>query len=334
MFRTCLLIFALLQALELQAEDEAQGVLKTSGEDALEGDADGTRPSAQDSADLFEESDAEGDDEEGGGDEYGDDEEGDGDDEEGDSEEGGDEGVPALTEQQVSSLFENMGEASRQEGAISTQGIHLDEAKAFIIKMEAAEAEAQVLDMTRSALESSGSSDENLPLEKVVELYGEDGDSEGWAKKIKAADVDGDGLFSKEELMSLHLPRLNKDVLALFVNDMLSEMDLDRDGKVSLEEYEKDQGGDEQFKEHFVFFDQDNDGFLAGSELENLDTEKFRDQMAIAHMVQIADTDQDGYVTLHEFLGVSLKIHEEYHESTHSARAHDQFLRWGEHLEL
>lgn len=56
-------------------------------------------------------------------------------------------------------------------------------------------------------------------------------------KRWAAADVDGDGLLSKEEFVSFLHPEENDYMKDIVVYETMDDMDTDKDNKISMDEY-------------------------------------------------------------------------------------------------
>lgn len=56
-------------------------------------------------------------------------------------------------------------------------------------------------------------------------------------KRWAAADVDGDGLLSKEEFVSFLHPEESDHMKDIVVYETMDDMDTDKDNKISMDEY-------------------------------------------------------------------------------------------------
>jgi Ca2+-binding EF-hand superfamily protein len=100
------------------------------------------------------------------------------------------------------------------------------------------------------------------------------------------------------------------------LEDMLNEVDIDKNGTIDFDEFvalmgQKFQNRDteEELQLAFKVFDKNNDGFISHSELKqmmhNLGENLTDDQ--IAEMIREADIDGDGQINYNEFLKMMSK---------------------------
>merc|ERR1719474_153202 len=106
---------------------------------------------------------------------------------------------------------------------------------------------------------------------------------------------------------------LSTSVTEAELNDILSEVDKDQDGKIDFPEFlsmmERKMSQNEEsdeLREVFKAFDIDGNGFISASELSHVMTklgEKLTDE-EINEMIQEADTNKAGKVSYEEFVAI------------------------------
>lgn len=152
------------------------------------------------------------------------------------------------------------------------------------------------------------------------------------AEKFKAADKDGDGFLSKEELPLALYPELHDGVLHLTAGHGLKDKDKDGDGHVSHEELYSDSGGSEteelieENKREFGNLDHDKDGKLNLEEYKRWESGVHSMEDSMKHLFEIADEDQDKHITATELENARVML------SNTMATSH--FVDWVEHYEL
>jgi len=149
-------------------------------------------------------------------------------------------------------------------------------------------------------------------------------------KKFVAADSDGDGKLSAEELRTLRAPHHDDAVMKVYTDWMLSEKDLDGDGLLSQSELwtEADNpglGGHTDDAE-FELLDSDKDGKLTAEEYRRYNSGLHAAEKAFKDLLELADEDEDGRLELSELHGV------QQHLGGHSADFH--FVEWASHYDL
>lgn len=123
-------------------------------------------------------------------------------------------------------------------------------------------------------------------------------------------DKNGDGKISGEELAGVMLA-LGSETSQEEVTRMMEEMDSDRDGFVSLDEFAEfcakkvdgDESGVRELRDAFGMYDQDKNGLISASEL-HLVLSRLGERCSVedcSRMIQSVDSDGDGNVNFDEF---------------------------------
>lgn len=99
------------------------------------------------------------------------------------------------------------------------------------------------------------------------------------------------------------------------LQDMIAEVDSNSSGTIDLQEFlglmarrMKDTESEEELREAFRVFDQDQNGFISATELRHVMTnlgEKLSDE-EIGEMIREADVDSDGNINYDEFVKVMM----------------------------
>jgi len=135
--------------------------------------------------------------------------------------------------------------------------------------------------------------------------------------KFKASDVDGNGLLSLHEMVTLFFPETHSDVLDVEVRSAMSRRDIDSDGKLDVKEFWNSRVSTEE-EEDFKALDADGDGLIDLAELTSWESGMFHTSTAMKKLFEIADSDHDEHVTAKE-LGDAreniLNTHPAYHLS-------------------
>lgn len=119
-------------------------------------------------------------------------------------------------------------------------------------------------------------------------------------------DANGDGKISADELTAV-MQTLGSNTSAEDVSKMMEEIDTDRDGFISMEEFagfcKAGDGGVQELREAFELYDINKNGLISSSELHQILTrlgEKCTESDCVK-MIQTVDSDGDGYVNFEEF---------------------------------
>ena len=123
-------------------------------------------------------------------------------------------------------------------------------------------------------------------------------------------DRDNDGFITVEDLKGAMLS-LGKQVTDDELRQLISEVDLDGDGKVSFKEFlsmntstrMRKLHEDTELREAFDFYDANKDGLVSATELRNALRRLGMpvSQEEAVKMIKVADTDGDGQVSFEEF---------------------------------
>ncbi|XP_050427445.1 reticulocalbin-2-like [Adelges cooleyi] len=131
---------------------------------------------------------------------------------------------------------------------------------------------------------------------------------------FNAADTDGDLKLSKVEFRSFYTPEDYPHMVPLIVKDVLNEVDLDNDGKVTLDEFLKNKGHDgsdtdkewvqaEKIKFHRDY-DSNSDGVLEGEEIISwlLPNNNMLSMSEAEDLISKYDQNDDGQLSFKEIL--------------------------------
>ncbi|XP_022799420.1 calumenin-A-like isoform X4 [Stylophora pistillata] len=130
------------------------------------------------------------------------------------------------------------------------------------------------------------------------------------SKRFEHADVNRDGLLSRDELISLFHPEESANMFGVIVEEFMEYMDSDNDGLLSFREYKgktADTGNTDEHsaKESFKRLDKDSDGKLNKEEmklwLEAVNTSAQANNQA-QRQVQLADDNKDGFLSKKEIM--------------------------------
>ncbi|XP_060205462.1 calcium-binding allergen Ole e 8-like [Lycium barbarum] len=126
-------------------------------------------------------------------------------------------------------------------------------------------------------------------------------------KVFQRFDTNGDGMISAEELSGV-INALGSDTSPEEAARMMDEIDSDRDGFISLQEFAEfckggGDGGVKELREAFDLYDQDSNGLISAVELHKILT-RLGESCSVEDcttMINSFDSDGDGYVNFDEF---------------------------------
>ncbi|KAK3139255.1 hypothetical protein QOZ80_5AG0380290 [Eleusine coracana subsp. coracana] len=127
-------------------------------------------------------------------------------------------------------------------------------------------------------------------------------------------DKDGDGTITSKEFGTV-MRSLGQSPTEAELQEMVAEVDADGSGAIDFHEFlvllarkMRDAGADDELREAFHVFDQDQNGYISRDELrhvlENLG-EKLSDE-ELVEMLREADVDGDGQINYNEFAKVMM----------------------------
>ncbi|CAN4088756.1 unnamed protein product [Withania somnifera] len=130
-------------------------------------------------------------------------------------------------------------------------------------------------------------------------------------KVFKRFDANGDGMISADELSGV-INALGSGTSPEEVARMMDEMDVDRDGFISLQEFAEfckgdvdgvGDGGVKELREAFDLYDQDSNGLISAVELHQI-LSRLGESCSVqdcTKMINSVDSDGDGSVNFEEF---------------------------------
>jgi len=134
-------------------------------------------------------------------------------------------------------------------------------------------------------------------------------------RRWKLADRDADGALTLAEFTDFLHPEESEHMKDIVITETMEDMDLDSDGKISLEEYIGDlyKGEEDESEPNWVeaereqfaqYRDKDKDGFMHQEEVKSWITPPDYDHSSAeaTHLVKEADGDGDGVLTKDEIL--------------------------------
>lgn len=149
--------------------------------------------------------------------------------------------------------------------------------------------------------------------------------------KFKAADKDGNGELSVEELPAMFYPENDDAVLSIMAEAAMKQKDKDSDGKLSLNEFLENSEGDgneigPEEQAEFKKLDKDGNDFLNMDELKAWESGKFHTEESLRMLFDVADKNKDGHITIAEL--------EESKDAISESDAQYHLMEWVEHHEL
>lgn len=134
-------------------------------------------------------------------------------------------------------------------------------------------------------------------------------------RRWKQADNSAKGYLIKEELTAFLHPEEYDHMKDMVIVETIEDIDKDKDGKISLQEYigdmwhEEDEGDEpdwveEERRQFHEFRDKDKSGFLENDEVRDwiLPSEYDHAEGEARHLIESCDIDQDGILTKEEIL--------------------------------
>lgn len=161
-------------------------------------------------------------------------------------------------------------------------------------------------------------------------------DKELEKQKFKVADKDGDGFLNKDELPSAFYPETHDGVLSLTAGAQFKRKDKDGDGQLTSEEFWVDESEVEEAKDNaelaaeqqadFEKLDVDKNGKVDLEEYKKWESGAFNTADAMTHLFEIADEDSDEHLTAHEL--------DSSRDAIANSMATSHMLEWVVHYEL
>ncbi|KAF5454675.1 hypothetical protein F2P56_024322 [Juglans regia] len=127
-------------------------------------------------------------------------------------------------------------------------------------------------------------------------------------------DKDGDGSITIEELANA-IRSLDQNPTQEELQTMINEVDVDGNGTIEFGEFlnlmarkMKENEAEEELKEAFKVFDQDQDGYISPNELRHvmINLEERLTDEEVDQMIRDADLDGDGLINYEEFVRMML----------------------------
>jgi len=123
-------------------------------------------------------------------------------------------------------------------------------------------------------------------------------------------DKNKDGIITTKQLANV-MRSLNQDPTEEELNEMIEEVDLDKNGEVDFEEFvtlmnrrSKETDIEEEVLNAFKVFDKEGNGLISNTELRHI-MMTLGDQLTeeeIDDMIREADSDGDGYINYEDFI--------------------------------
>ncbi|XP_062197463.1 uncharacterized protein LOC133900370 [Phragmites australis] len=146
-------------------------------------------------------------------------------------------------------------------------------------------------------------------------------------------DKDGDGTITTKELGTV-MRSLGQSPTEAELQDMVDEVDADGSGAIDFHEFltllarkMRDAGADDELREAFRVFDQDQNGFISRDELRHV-LENLGERLSdyeLAEMLREADVDGDGQINYTEFAKVMMAKRRQHmmdDEGSHGSHSH------------
>ncbi|XP_014259839.1 calumenin-B [Cimex lectularius] len=133
-------------------------------------------------------------------------------------------------------------------------------------------------------------------------------------RRWTASDLDGDGLLTKHEFFSFLHPEESPHMRSIIIQETVEDLDSDKDGKISLDEYIGDlYQGEDDFKPQWVeteienfkkVRDADGDGYITGDEVKSIIGPEDYDyaKAEAQHLIYEADRNDDKKLTKEEII--------------------------------
>ncbi|VFQ87202.1 unnamed protein product [Cuscuta campestris] len=131
-------------------------------------------------------------------------------------------------------------------------------------------------------------------------------DADEVQKVFEKFDANGDGKISAEELSGV-LSALGTELSPEELNQVMDEIDTDKDGFINLPEFAdfcKGDGGSKELRDAFDLYDADKDGLISAKELHEILTRLGVSTCSVEEcqkMIGSVDSDGDGSVNFSEF---------------------------------
>lgn len=153
--------------------------------------------------------------------------------------------------------------------------------------------------------------------------------------KFKAADGNNDGHLDELELAAFFAPELHDDVVQVATENLIAERDHSKDGALQFHEFAESMtsvGSDPALEDKemawFTRMDKDEDGKVGVDELRPWHAGHIMTTEAIEGFMKVADSDNDGHLTLEELHTANDQTDEEHSD------ARSYFMEMVQHHEL
>lgn len=234
-----------------------------------------------------------------------------------------------LSEQQLEGLFHAMDKAKTGKIAVADLYAFAKEMRIHANAADTAESYMSNLDTDQDGKVSLDEVFGTFP--DAEEDSGEGASSDYTAhekEKFFAADKNSDGFLDRDEFGAYEWPELDEAVEEAYARSIFERKDKDQDGTLTPAEfYEADPNEDQpEVDDDFKKLDKNGDGSLSLEEAKVWESGRYFTEDALQFVAEHADTDQDGQVTLEEFIAAKAGV-----ETHHSAHYLDE---WAKQLEL